>query len=101
MRGRRLFALVATVAAALAVGVMPAAADPAPDSANVLVFTVTCPGMAPFQATVVGAVGFVQGQRVLTIRQFPDQGSLELVECSATNPQLGTQTVFLQFVERG
>jgi hypothetical protein len=98
---RRLCALGAALVAALAIGVTPAAADPAPDSANVLVFTVTCPGMAPFQATVVGAVGFVQGERVLTIRQFPGQGSLALVECTATNPQLGTQTVFLQFVNRG
>jgi hypothetical protein len=94
--------LVATLVVALATGVTPAAADPAPDNPNVLVFTVTCPGMAPFQVTVVGAIGFAQDQRLLTIRQAtPDQGSLTLVECTATNPQFGTQTVFLQFVERG
>ncbi len=28
-------------------------------------------------------------------------GSHELVDCTATNPELGAQTVFLQFVGRG
>jgi hypothetical protein len=58
--------------------------------------------MVPFEVTVAGAVGFAQGQRLLAIRQAtPDQGSLDLVECTATNPNIGTLTVFLQFVERG
>jgi hypothetical protein len=99
---RRSFAaLVGTLVAALALGATPAAADPSPDNPNKLAFTINCPGMAPFQVTVAGAVGFVQGQRLLAIRQAtPDQGSLDLVECTATNPNIGTITVFLQFVQR-
>jgi hypothetical protein len=57
--------------------------------------------MQPFDVTNVGAVGFAQGQRVLAIRQAPGQGSLDLIECAATNPQIGTVNIFLQFVERG
>lgn len=94
-------AFAASFLAALALGASPAAADPPPDGPNALIFSVVCPSMAPFQVTVHGAVGFDQGSRVLTIRQFPDQGNLTLVQCTATNPILGTQTVFLQFVERG
>ena len=56
--------------------------------------------MQPFNVTNVGAVGFAQGQRVLAIRQVPGQGSLDLVECTATSSQTGSLTVFLQFVER-
>ncbi|MDQ3875558.1 MAG: hypothetical protein M3322_08465 [Actinomycetota bacterium] len=94
--------LAACVAAALVIGVAPAAADPPADNANVLPFKIACPGMEPFEVTVVGAVGFVEGDRLLAIRQATaTQGSLELVECTATNPELGTQTVFLQFVGRG
>jgi hypothetical protein len=99
---RHLCVLAATLAATLVVGVVPAAADPTPANPNVLTFDVVCPDMAPFQVTVVGAVGFADGLRQLAIRQATsDQGSLTLVECTATNPDLGTQTVFLQFVERG
>jgi hypothetical protein len=95
---RRLVSLAAAMVAALTVGVPSVAADPA----GQLTFSVACPGMAPFTVNVAGAVGFVQGQRLLTIRQAtPTQGSLELVECTATNPQVGSLTVFLQFVERG
>jgi hypothetical protein len=57
--------------------------------------------MQPFDVTNVGAVGFAEGQRILAIRQFPGQGSLNLVECTATNPQIGTVNIFLQFVDRG
>jgi hypothetical protein len=93
---------VGALAVALALGATPAAADPAPDNPNKLVFTTVCPGMAPFQVTVAGAVGFVQGQRLLGIRQATsDQGSLDLVECTVSNPDIGSFTVFVQFVERG
>jgi hypothetical protein len=57
--------------------------------------------MEAFDVTNVGAVGFAQGQRILAIRQAPGQGSLDLIECTATNPQIGTVNIFLQFVERG
>jgi hypothetical protein len=50
--------------------------------------------------TVVGPIGF--GDGFLAVRQSTaTQGSLNIVECTATNPVLGTQTVFLTFVERG
>jgi hypothetical protein len=95
---RRLVSLAAAAIAALTMGVPSAAADPA----GQLTFSVSCPGMPAFNVSVVGAVGFVQGQRLLSIRQAtPTQGSLDLVECTATNPEVGSFTVFLQFVERG
>ncbi len=101
-RRRWLVSLAASAVVALGVGVAPAAADPPTGNANVLLFTIECPGMDPFDVTVVGAVGFVEGQPLLAIRQATaTQGSLELVECTATNPELGAQTVFLQFVARG
>lgn len=102
VRRRRVVSLAASAVAALGIGATPAAADPATGNSNVLLFTIECPGMEAFEVSVVGAVGFVEGQRLLAIRQATaTQGSLELVECTATNPELGTQTVFLQFVERG
>ncbi len=102
VRRRRLVSFAASAVAALGMGVGPAAADPPTGNANVLLFTIECPGMEPFEVAVVGAVGFVEGQPLLAIRQASaTQGSLELVECTATNPELGTQTVFLEFVERG
>ncbi len=100
---QKLIVLWAVLVAALALGVGSAMADPT-NSPNTQQFTTVCPGLAPFNATVVGAVGFgvVDGQRVIAIRQVaPTQGSLTIVECTATNPELGTQTVFLTFVERG
>jgi hypothetical protein len=98
---RSFLALAGALVAALALGATPAAADPSPGNPNKLIFTTVCPGMAPFEVTVAGAVGFVQGQRLLAIRQFPDQGSLDLVECTASNPDVGSFTLFIQFVERG
>ena len=59
---RRLVSLAASAVAALGVGVGPAASDPPTGNANVLLFTIECPGMEPFEVTVVGAVGFVEGQ---------------------------------------
>ena len=101
MRRRRKFlAFACALCAALAVGAAPAAADPSANNPNVLVFNTVCPGMDPFQATVVGPIGF--GDRFLAIRQSTaTQGSLNIVECTATHPVLGTQTVFLTFIERG
>ncbi len=93
------FIAAAVVALAALVIASPAASNPT-NNPNALRFTVTCPGMDPFNVTVVGAVGFADG--LLTIPQATaTQGSLTLVECVATNPQLGSQTVFLQLVERG
>lgn len=101
MRLRRLTVLACAVVTGLALGVTTASADPTPErNKNVGVFTVVCPGMATFQVAAVGAVGFVEGQRLLAIAQFPEQGSLDLVECRATG-QGQTFTVFVQFVQRG
>jgi hypothetical protein len=101
MRLRKLAVLACTVITGLAVGVTTASADPTPDNnKNVGAFNVMCPGMAPFQVAAVGAVGFVQGARILAIAQAPGQGSLDLVECQATGEGL-TFTVFVQFVQRG
>jgi hypothetical protein len=99
-RLRALTSLVCGAIAALTLGAASASADPTTNP-NALQFRVVCPGMQPFDVTNVGAVGFAQGQRVLAIRQLPGQGSLDLVQCTATNPQIGTFTIFLQFVERG
>ena len=98
---RKLIAVGAGLLAALTMAAGQAAADPPAKNPHALDFTVTCPGMDSFQVRAVGAPGFVQGQRLLVINQAPGQGSLDLVECSATNPQVGTITVFLQFVQRG
>src|SRR5829696_2007535 len=102
MRRRwRITALACAVIGALTIGATAASAGPS-QNPNVLTFTITCPDMDPFDVTVVGAVGFAEGQRLIAIRQATaTQGSLDLVACTATNPQIGTQTVFLQFVERG
>lgn len=86
-------ALVTAIAAA-----PTASADPTRNP-NALAFTVTCPGMASFEATVVGAIGFaeVDGQRLIAIRQTsPTVGSLDVVECTAS----GIGTVYLSFVRR-
>ena len=101
MRRQKITSLVCAAMAALAIGAAPASADPTPGTPSSLQFAVVCPGMEPFDATVAGAVGFVQGQRLLVVAQLPGQGSLNLVECVATNPFLGTRTIYLQFVTRG
>jgi hypothetical protein len=99
MRRLRACIVVAALLASFAIAARPAAADPA-NNPNAIEFSVTCPD-AQFEATVIGAVGFVHGEPVLAIRQAPDQGGLDLVECSGTSEQTGTVTLFLQFVERG
>jgi hypothetical protein len=101
LRLRTLTSLACAALAAGTLGAATASADPTTKNPTALVFNVACPGMAPFQVVAVGAPGFVQGQRLIVIRQFPPQGSLDLVECSATNPAGQTFTVFLQFVRRG
>jgi hypothetical protein len=100
-RLRTLTSLACAALAALTLGAATASADPTSQNPNTVVFDVVCPGMAPFQVVAVGAAGFVQGQPVLGIAQFPDQGSLDLVECTATDPAGQTFTVFVQFVQRG
>ena len=100
MRRRRITSLACAAVAALTIGAASASADPS-SNPNLLTFVVVCPGMASFDATVVGPIGFVEGQRLIAVRQATaTQGSLDLVECTATNPQIGSQTVFLQFVQR-
>ena len=100
MRLRRIAPLLAAAVGACGVAVAPVAADPTAKNPNALAFTVTCPGMDPFDAVVVGAVGFVEGDRKLAIAQFPGQGSFNLIPCTASGPQ-GTIPVFLQVVQRG
>ena len=101
MRLRTLTSFACAALAAVTLGAAAASADPTTKNPNALVFNVVCPGMAPFQVVAVGAPGFVQGQRLIAIRQLPGQGSLDLVECSATSPAGETFTVFVQFVRRG
>jgi hypothetical protein len=99
MRRWKIISFVCAALAVSAVAAAPASADPVRNP-NALSFTVSCPGMAPFEATVVGAVGFaeVSGQRLISIRQTSlDVGSLDVVECTAS--QIGT--VYLSFVRRG
>ena len=101
-RRRTLASLVYAALAALTIGATAASADPLQGNPTVLTFTVACPNMDPFDATVVGAPGFAEGQRLIVVRRATaTQGSLDLVRCTATNPEGVTQTVFLQFVERG
>lgn len=100
MRLRTLASLTCAALAAVTLGVATASADPTTQNPNALVVDVVCPGMAPFQVVAAGAAGFVQGQRLIAIRQAPGQGSLDLVECSA-NLAGQTFTVFVQFVQRG
>jgi hypothetical protein len=101
MRLRKFTVLACAVVTGLAVGVTTASADPtAENNKNAGVFNVVCPGIAPFQVTAVGAVGFVGGGTLLAINQFPGQGSLDIVECQATGEGT-TFTVNVQFVQRG
>jgi hypothetical protein len=100
-RLRTLTSLACAALAAVTLGVATASADPTSKNPNSAVFNVVCPGMAPFQVVAVGAAGFVQGQRVIGIAQSPNQGSLDLFECTATSPLGQTFTVFVQFVQRG
>lgn len=100
MRLRTLAALACAAVTALTLGAATASADPTEQNKNVGIFNVVCPGMEPFQVAALGAAGFVQGQRLLAIAQFPEQGSLDLVECQASGEGL-TFTVFVQFVRRG
>lgn len=100
-RSSKLRAFVGAAVAVTAIAAAPttASADPTRNP-NALAFTVTCPGMAPFEAAVVGAIGFaeVDGQRLIAIRQTsPTVGSLDVVECTAS----GIGTVYLTFVRRG
>jgi hypothetical protein len=101
MRLRTLTSFVCAALAAVTLGVATASADPTTQHPNALAFKVTCPGMAPFDVVVVGAPGFVQGQPLIVIRHPEGRGSLDLVECTATDPEGQSFTVFLQFVERG
>ena len=101
MRLRTLTSFVCAVLAAVTLGAATATAEPTANHPNALAFTVVCPGMAPFEVVVVGAPGFVQGQRLIVIRHPEGRGSLDLVECIATDPVGQSFTVFLQFVERG
>ena len=98
-RRSKLRALVCGAALVAAVAAVPTASADPTRNPNALAFTVTCPGMAQFEATVVGAIGFaeVDGQRLIAIRQTSSTvGSLDVVECTAS----GIGTVYLSFVRR-
>ncbi len=99
MRLRKLSALTCAVVAGLTVGVTTASADPERNP-TAGVFTVVCPGMEPFQATAVGAVGFVEGGKLLAVAHQPGTGNLDLVACQAIG-ETRTFPVFIQFVKRG
>jgi hypothetical protein len=101
LRLRTLTLFVCAVLAAVTLGAATASADPTTKHPNALAFEVACPGMAPFDVVVVGAPGFVQGQPLIVIRHPEGRGSLDLVECTATDPAGQSFTVFLQFVQRG
>lgn len=98
-RRSNLRAFVCGAALVTAIVAAPTASADPTRNPNALAFTVTCPGMAPFEATVVGAIGFaeVDGQRLIAIRQTSSTvGSLDIVECTAS----GIGTVYLSFVRR-
>ena len=98
-RRSTLRALVCGAALVTAIAAAPTASADPTRNPNALAFTVTCPGMAAFEATVVGAIGFaeVDGQRLIAIRQTSSTvGSLDIVECTAS----GIGTVYLSFVRR-
>lgn len=98
---RKTVLLCAGLLTALTIGAGSAAADPT-NSPNARQFTVTCPGMDPFQVTVAGPIGFVEGSRQLILRQSSADppGSLETVTCTAANELFGPFTVYLTFIER-
>ncbi len=98
-RRSKLRAFVCGAALVTAIVAAPTASADPTRNPNALAFTVMCPGMAPFEATVVGAIGFaeVDGQRLIAIRQTSSTvGSLDVVECTSS----GIGTVYLSFVRR-
>jgi hypothetical protein len=96
---RTLLSLVCAATAALTLGATTASADPV-NNPNAAVGTAVCPGVGSFQFVAVGAVGFVQNQRLIGIAKAPGQGSHELVPCTVTSGGQ-TFTLFVKFVERG
>lgn len=99
MRLRSLMSLLCAVIAGATLGASNASADPL-NNPNAVTGTAVCPGVGSFDFVAVGALGFVQGQRLIGIAHAPGQGSLDLVECTV-NSGGQTFTLFVQFVERG
>ena len=97
MRLRTLLSVAVIAGATL--GASDASADPL-NNPTAVTGTAVCPGIGSFEFVAVGAVGFVQGRRLIGIAHAPGQGSLDLVPCTVTSGGQ-TFTLFVQFVERG
>jgi hypothetical protein len=99
MKLRTLLSIGCAVIAGATLGASNASADPL-NSPTAVAGTAVCPGVGSFDFVAVGAVGFVQGQRVIGIAHAPGTGSLDLVPCTV-NSGGQTFTLFVQFIERG
>lgn len=99
MRLRTLLSVGCAVIAGATLAASDASADPL-NNPTAVTGTAVCPGIGSFEFVAVGAVGFVQGQRLIGIAHAPGQGSLDLVACTVTSGGQ-TFTLFVQFVERG
>ena len=99
MRLRTLLALGCAVIAGATLGAANASADPL-NNPGAVHGTAVCPGIGSFNFVAVGAVGFVQGQRMIGIGHAPGTGNLNLVPCTVTSGGQ-TFTLHVQFVKRG
>jgi hypothetical protein len=99
MKLRTLLSIGCAVVAGATLGASNASADPL-NNPNAVHGTAVCEGVGSFEFVAVGAVAFVQGERLIGIAQAPGQGSLDLVPCTVTSGGQ-TFTLFAKFVERG
>jgi hypothetical protein len=99
MKLRTLLSIGCAVVAGATLGASSASADPL-NHPTAVRGTAVCEGVGSFEFVAVGAVAFVQNQRLIGIAQAPGQGSLDLVPCTV-NSGGQTFTLFAQFVERG
>jgi hypothetical protein len=99
MRLRILLSVGCAVIAGATLGVSNASADPL-NNPTAVSGTAVCPGVGSFEFVAVGALAFVQGQRLIGIAHAPGRGSLDLVPCTVSSGGQ-TFTLFVQFVERG
>ncbi len=99
MRLRTVLSIGCAVIAGATLGASNASADPL-NNPNAVSGTAVCPGVGSFEFVSVGAVAFVQGERLIGIAYAPEQGSLDLVPCTVTSGGQ-TFTLFARFVERG
>ena len=96
---RTLLSIGCAVIAGATLGATNASADPL-NNPGAVRGTAVCPGIGSFDFVAVGAVGFVQGQRLIGIGHAPGTGNLDLVPCMVTSGGQ-TFTLFVQFVQRG